>query len=124
MRGRRARHFSCDLDLSEFRLEFFDVISERPEQHFCMLGGHDDSCVHPRLGHAWQNPGEIDYEFSRRMRDNGQTRINAFRLLFPKLDVDLLGLLGLVAHVARLPFRILSAVSSALTAFSDWPRRA
>ena len=103
-RGRRLkteparRGFSLNLDLPESLLIFFDIVLQRIEKEFGVLGRRDDPGMYSSLGDTGEDSCKIDHEFCRGVSDNGEVGIDSFRFLLSQLDIDLLLLWNLISH--------------------------
>lgn len=88
-----------NFDFAERGFIFLDVLLQRAHEGFGVLRRHDDARLHPRLRRAGKEPHEIDHKLCGRVIDDGEIGVDAFRLFFAQLDVDLLLLLlNIITH--------------------------
>lgn len=93
-----AGSLSMDLYFAELLLKLADVVLKSTEQKLRMLGCHYYPGMYFCLWHSGKHTGEIYDKFGGGMRDDGEVRVNTFRLFFPELYIDLLSGLLLVSH--------------------------
>ena len=63
-----------------------------------MLRRHDEARLNFRFGHTGKDARKVQHKFRGRVIDDGEVGVNAFRLFFAKLEIDIDGLGSIIRH--------------------------